>query len=482
MKRVIGVGVVVIAIAIAATPWLIGWQAERLVRARVAQLDVDKSASIRLRIDAWDRGWKGATARISVIERDGTPWLTLPATIRHWPFSGGGAADWVAVPELGKSAREALGPWGEKLPQLTTRTSISWRGDVSTSIESPAYKRRVPEVAGGTLEIAAIAGTVNWQRDGTLIYDIALPVLRVERLPFGRTGAPDVAEFRDAVLQGDGSLGTVERRWNQKGSVAAASMLVTEGNVTTISAKSPTITYATRDEGEHVGVAFAFAASEFNTRQAMPDVSNATVEFTFDARHVPKEPLGRIFDAAAAAARRTDSTATRKEPGVPATAALPPADLVNDILRGSPAADLRYKMTAREGRIEIKLLLAFDGNGLDANSGIGSWISRTELELDAVAGMPLVINGARAGAKAAADMMQQPRRAGAGVALPDMPMPAVDQDAVVRQQLQAAAAQGWIRLEGDEVAATVVWRGGRLTVNGRDMDALRDLALGLTGR
>jgi hypothetical protein len=68
------------------------------------------------------------------------------------------------------------------------------------------------------------------------------------------------------------------------------------------------------------------------------------------------------------------------------------------------------------------------------------------------------------------------------VALSDIPMPTVDQDAVVRQQLQAAAAQGWIRMNGDEVATTVVWRGRRLIVNGRDMDALRDLALGLAGR
>ncbi len=407
MKRVIAGAVGGVAIAIAATPWLIGWQAERLVRARVAQVDVDPSASIRLRIDAWDRGWKGATARISVIERDGTPMLTLPATIRHWPFSGGGVADWVAVPELGQSARQALGPWGEKLPELSTRTSIAWGGDVSTSIESPSYKRRVPEVAGGTLEIAAIAGTVNWKRDGTLTYDIALPVLRVERLPLGRTGAPDIAEFRDAVLKGDGALGTAERRWNQKGSVAAASMLVTEGGVTTLSAKSPAITYATRDEGEHVGVALTFAASEFSSRQAMPDITNATVDFTFDARHLAKEPLGRMFDAAAAATGRSDASATRRSSRAPARNT-PPADLVNDILRGSPAADLRYRMIAREGRIDIKLLLAFNGSGIEANSGIGSWITRTELELDAVASTALVISGARAGAKAAADMMQPP--------------------------------------------------------------------------
>jgi len=470
-----------VAIVAAATPWVVGWQAERLVRTRVAQVDADKAATIRLRLDAYERGWRGASARISVVERDGTPLLTLPATIRHWPFASGGPADWVAVPELGKRAREALGPWGERLPELTTRTRVSWGGDVSTSIESPAYKRRVPEVAGGTLEIAAIAGTVNWQRDGALTYDIALPVLRVERLAHGRSGAPDIAEFRDAVLKGDGSLGTVERRWNQKGSASATSMSVTKGGTQVLSATMPTLTYATRDEGDHVGMAFTIAASAFTGKHALQNLSDAAIEFSFDARHLAKEPLGRIFDAAASASGRTDAS-PRKGSGVAPAPEPPSMDLFIAVLQGSPAADMRTMIKAREGRVEFKLALAFDGNGLEANSGLGSMLTRLDVVLDAIASTTLVINGARAGAKAAGEMMQPAIRARPGLALPELPPPRVDPDALVRQQIEDAAAQGWIRIEGDAIATTVVWRGGRLTVNGKDMDALRALALGLTGR
>ena len=60
-------------------------------------------------------------------------------------------------------------------------------------------------------------------------------------------------------------------------------------------------------------------------------------------------------------------------------------------------------------------------------------------------------------------------------ALPDVPSP--DSDAIVRRQLQDAAAQGWIRIEGDEVATTVRWRNGNLTINDQDMnDAARSRA------
>ena len=63
---------------------------------------------------------------------------------------------------------------------------------------------------------------------------------------------------------------------------------------------------------------------------------------------------------------------------------------------------------------------------------------------------------------------------------PDVPSP--EADAIARQQLAAAATAGWIRIEGDEVTTTVLWRKGNVTINGQDMNALRDLARGLTGR
>lgn len=239
-----------------------------------------------------------------MVDRDGAPLVTLPATIRHWPFASGGPADWVAVPELGQAVRRALGPWGAKLPELTMRTQLSWGGDVLTRIESPALTRRLPEGAGGTLEIGSIAGTVDWRSDGALAYDLAVPILRVDRQPIGR--AADVAEFKDAVLKGDGSLGTIKRRWNQKGSLAAASVSVTEAGTTILNA-NPIITFATRDEGEHVGVQFTIAVSEVSAKHALQNLSDAATEFSFDARHLGKEPLGRLLDAAASATERPTS-------------------------------------------------------------------------------------------------------------------------------------------------------------------------------
>ena len=478
MKRTTLVIVTVAAAAVAvASPWLIGWRAEQLVRARVAAVDADRDARIRLRIESYERGWRGANARIAVVGRDGETLATLPAEIRHWPFASGGPADWVATPELSPKVRDALGPWGAKLPDLTTRTRLSWRGDALTRIESPAFKRRVPEVAGGTIEIAAIAGTIDWRREGALTYDIALPVFRVERQPIGRRDAPDVVEFREAVLKGDGSLGTVERRWSHSGSLAAASVALIENGAPVLTATRPVSSYESRDEGEHVGIRFTFAAASVTAIHARQHLSDAALEFSFEARHLAKDPLGRLLDEAAKAAdtAASDSAAARPRRAAPK---LPSAEIFDDLLRGSPAGDIRLAVKAREGRVEFRLALAFDGQGFDPQSQSGV-LDRLDAEINARASMALVVSGTRAGADAAAGMVS-PGSPGTPYALPDVP-PA-DPDAVARQRLERAAAQGWIRIEGDEVAATVIWRDGRLTVNGQDMNELRDLARGFTAR
>ena len=77
-------------------------------------------------------------------------------------------------------------------------------------------------------------------------------------------------------------------------------------------------------------------------------------------------------------------------------------------------------------------------------------------------------------------MFRPPARRDGVIALPDAPP--IDPSAEARRYLNEAAAQGLIRIEGDEVVTTVRWREGQLTINGRDMNALRDIARGLTGR
>jgi uncharacterized protein YdgA (DUF945 family) len=471
MKRAL-VAVVLLAVVVAAAPWAVGWRTEQLVRARVAQVDNDKAAKLRILVDAYQRGWRDSNAKFSVTDAQGAQVVTLTATIRHWPFASGGPADWTAVPELGPAVRETLGPWGEKLPDLTTYTQLSWGGDVHTRIESPPFKRRIPEVARGSLEFAAIAGDVDWKRDGALRYELALPVFRVERAGAVGASTTDVIEFKDALLKGEGFLGTAERRWSQKGSLAAASFTATEAGATVLAATKPTLSYASRDEGEYVAMQFAFAMASVSARSTVQNLSDAGIEFSFDAKHLAKEPLGRLLDA------RAEAAARQATPGVPSSSDF--GDTAYELLRGSPAADARVLLQSREGRAELKLAATFDGLGLESKAGFDDLLRRLQAERDARASISLVIVATRKGTDAVQGMLRPPAKPGGALALPDAP--SVDPDAAARQQLNEFATQGLVRFEGDEVVTTVKWSSGQLTVNGHDMNALRDLARVMGGR
>lgn len=173
-----------------------------------------------------------------------------------------------------------------------------------------------------------------------------------------------------------------------------------------------------------------------------------------------------------------EPTSGRQRP-VPDT--VPPAmDIVHDLLRGSPTVDLRYALEARAGRLEIKVAAAFDGQDYAPDKVIDAWLRRISAELNARATTSLVVKDTQAVTRAATGTQGTPRTAESPVA-PTMSPPA-DPETIVQQQLRAAEAQGWIRIEGDEIAAGMVWRDRHLTINGKDMDALLDLAQGFTGR
>jgi Bacterial protein of unknown function (DUF945) len=461
MNRTVAIVIALAAlVAAAATPWVIGWRAEQLIRARVAQVDVDKTAKFQLRIDRYERGWHGANAQFSILSRDGTALLTLPAMIRHWPFTSEGPAAWDATPELAPALHDMLGPWGAKLPDLSTHTRISWSGDVLIELASPEFTRRVPEVAGGTIQIGAISGTVNWRRDGTLTYDMALPVFRIERRALGRAEDMGAVEFKGATARGDGSLGAVERRWNQNGSLAAASVLVTEAGAPIFSATTPVVSFGSKDLGESVAVQSAFAATAVNAKYGLQNLSDAAIEFKVDVRQLAKEPFGRLLDASA-------------KPAGNASGPSPPAmEVFDDLLRGSPAADLLFTLKSREGRVEVKLALAFDGQGYEPKTSATNMLQRLSAELNARASTALVVNGVQGGTSVAAGMLPSPRApANAGA-------PPVDAEVAARLKISEAVAQGWVRIEGDELAATIVWRNGRLMVNGQDKTDVRDLIQG----
>ena len=103
MKKLLVVAVLLL-VAAAATPWAIGWRTEQLVRERVAQVDADKAAQVRLRIDSYSRGWRSSDAQISVVDREGQVVFLYGRTGRYLEPAGGHAGAWHVL----RLMREAL--------------------------------------------------------------------------------------------------------------------------------------------------------------------------------------------------------------------------------------------------------------------------------------------------------------------------------------------------------------------------------------
>ena len=153
---------------------------------------------------------------------------------------------------------------------------------------------------------------------------LSLPLLRIERRAIGRAEGLGAVEWKGVTVKGDGSLGAVERRWNQNASLAAASVLATEDGTPSLQRDDAEVSLASTDQGLSVTVQAAFAAMAINAKYGQQNLSDAAVEFKLDVRQLAKEPFGRLLDASANNASGP---------------ALPEGGIIDDLLRGSPAAD-----------------------------------------------------------------------------------------------------------------------------------------------
>ena len=186
-----------------------------------------------------------------------------------------------------------------------------------------------------------MAGTIDWRRDGAL-------TLR----------ARIAACFASSTRRNDGGERAGRRRVQGRGAQRRRlaghrrATLSPEG-IACPPLRSRSPRRARRSSPRRLRVSPMRAATKANTltcssrsplasvsaRHALQDLSDAAIEFAFEAGHLAKEPLGRLLDARADAARvgagSTPGRATASRSKLSRTWS-------TTLLRGSPAADLRF--------------------------------------------------------------------------------------------------------------------------------------------
>jgi len=181
--KVLLVALVSVAVVYTAAAWAIGINVQRQLERREDQL-LQNAPYLALITRQYDRGIYtsteqatyglklpaafGGIARAVPAGATSSPQLTIRNTIHHGPLPGlrnlGLASiDTVLVlpPELSRKLDAIFGG----RPAVSIRTRLSWRGGTGTEFSSPAFQMQLP--AGGTLNARGLSGSFTTGRDLT---------------------------------------------------------------------------------------------------------------------------------------------------------------------------------------------------------------------------------------------------------------------------------------------------------------------------
>ena len=140
MKKAIGAGIAVLAVAGAAAPYLSGMRAETAFRDNLEA--ISQNPQLDLELVRYERSWLGAEARseLSLVTPDETIRLGLHHRIHHGPTPVTLAlAEVVTTPEIPAEHREAFAHYfGDKAP-LTVNLRIGLSGAQHVTFASPPY-------------------------------------------------------------------------------------------------------------------------------------------------------------------------------------------------------------------------------------------------------------------------------------------------------------------------------------------------------
>lgn len=372
MARKLTAGLVVLALAaVAAAPAVLGWQAERIYTRIVERVNAD-NPDIDVRMEAYERGWLGATARYSV--RIAGPYrdalrdlaaserrLALDGRdrIRHGPWAGGR----VAMARIDSELRMAGGPGSSQRtanggdPVLRARTLIDLAGDVRARFH--VADRRIEASAGNPGDDAGHLA-IEWRDvsgeaglvDGVTRLAARAGEMTLEDGRGGRLALTGVELDDHSRPGGDGlRLGRTELAIERLDVRADDPDRPADMRVEGLTAANET-----GADGDHaeIGSHLAFERA----RVGGTELSDARIETRL--AHLRRRPLARLQALIAEAQRRLeggDELDARDVPDAEIRAAL------DELLRGSPRVPSgSVRVHTPDGRVVGDMHLDFDGD------------------------------------------------------------------------------------------------------------------------
>lgn len=373
-RKLIPILILLVAVAVPALPFAMGWQTERTYNDLVERVNAD-NPDVEVRIDDYERGWLSATVRytVTITGQYHAAFRDITATdqalqlhgrdrIDHGPLARGEPA--IARIDSEVRMAQALRALGQDdiadAPVLSARSVIGLDGEIRSRFHVPDHRFEVTTTGEDDADDSE-RFTIEWQGiSGNAGIDGDLGrVLVVARQLGVHNDRGDRVMIRDFEA-GDRSRRSSEGLWLGEAHLAADEVrFVVADPDQPVDFRMNRFTVDNRMDAEdghvQVGSTFAFASALAN------GVELDDAELDLRLEHLPREPLARL-QTLMTEMQRELAPGEEPDPEIDEQLRGEAASAFADILRGSPRlATDSLRVGTPEGEITGELNAAFDG-------------------------------------------------------------------------------------------------------------------------
>ena len=459
----LAVVVAVLGAVAAATPWYVGYQAQRNMSEWIAKANAAPDATYTLSVASYDRGWRRSVAVIRIAALgDPKTFIDLRHRIQHGPDPRFGwlAAD--VTPVLEGELGAALQPFFGDEPAFSVASQQGFDGVWRMTIASPAFEKPLKGGGSTTLAWGGASGTGTIAPDGRVVLAVTAPRLALA----ASDGSFEIAGLK---LESDGVFASFDTLWT--GAITLGFKEMTgAGGAGELAVRDAGFVTTQKDEGATVGIGFALKVGAVRWAGDGPQPRTASdIVWEIDLEQLDKQAIQTYTKAVAALQTRS----------------LPPAALVEgiqgavlqlaaDLLRGSPV--LRFKRVGfktAEGPFAAEGAVSFHSAGAAAPAALPDALQRVKFKGSAKLGRRLLQTAIAERSREEAKIQLESR--GYDASDESLKLAA---DRVAEARIQALEQAGLVRSEGADVAIDAAWEKGELTINGKPTEGLGAMLTG----
>lgn len=460
MKKVLIALAVLVALLgaiAAATPWYVGYQAQRDMNEWIAKANAAPDATYTLSVVGYDRGWRRSVAVVRVALR-GAPevFVDLRHQLRHGPDPSFG---WLAIdvaPQWEGEVRAAFQQFFGDEPAFTVAAQQGFDGAWQMTLASPRFEKPLKSGASATLVWGGASGTGTIDPDGRVVFAVTAPRLAL-------TAADGSFEIAGLKLDSDGVFAGFDRLWTGRMTLAFKE-LKGAGGAGEIGVQNASLAARQKDQGATVNVGFAFKVGALRWAGDGPQPRTASdIVWEVELDQLDKQALLKY----------SKSVAEIQAQGLPPDALAVAfqgvvMQLATDLLKGSPVLRLkRVGFATAEGLFSAEGALSFQGGDAKTPVALPEALQRVKFQGSAKVGRRLLQTAIAERSRDEAKLQLESR--GYDASEDSLKLAA---DKVAEGRIQALEQAGIVRAEGTEVMVDAAWEKGELTINGKPAEGL----------